>query len=372
MRVAGRRAIYQDGEYVSFPSAAWLDGDTLACFFRHAKDRQKEYGSVTHIDPTAKDVFVVSADGGASFPGAPRVVLDDEMSEQDPCATVLSDGRVLMSCFRWAFAPEGGGAAAWGEALFKRYGRTRRGAYDTFNIGFSVSISDDRGRTWRHGPVIRPEGYVPGSAVRGNIVEMPDGSLLMPFYGAKRIGCLASCGLVRSDDRGESWRFFSDAAYDSGKNFLEPSLHLAPSGRLTMLMRTQSDFLKPGADFEATYLNLHTAASGDGGRTFGPAAEVPGILGSNPFHVLRLSSGKALVSYGYRRAPFGIRARLCDGELETLASAPEIIVRDDAPNGDLGYTSAVELRDGAVLLVYYISGGDGVRRIEGATLRCEG
>ena len=58
-------------------------------------------------------------------------------------------------------------------------------------------------------------------------------------------------------------------------------------------------------------------------------------MGLKPFHALRLKSGKVLVTYGYRRKPFGIRARLCNGELSDLNEAPEMILRDDAPNGDL-------------------------------------
>jgi hypothetical protein len=37
------------------------------CAFRHAKERQKEYGRVTHVDPTAKEVYVLSEDGGKTF-----------------------------------------------------------------------------------------------------------------------------------------------------------------------------------------------------------------------------------------------------------------------------------------------------------------
>jgi hypothetical protein len=241
MKVLERKIIYRDGEYVSFPNLAWINRDTLACFFRHAKERQKEYGSYTHIDPTAKDVYVVSKDGGKTFSSDMHIVLDDDMSEQDPCVTVLRDGRIIMSCFRWQTVPEGKGAETWGKELFGKYGRNRKGLYDTFNIGFSVSISDDQGKTWRHFPVIHPEGYVPGSAVRGTSVELPNGELLMPFYGVKKIGDLASSGLVKSTDRGETWRFLSEMACDPDKNFLEPTLFRTRSGRLITLIRTQTD-----------------------------------------------------------------------------------------------------------------------------------
>lgn len=369
MELIERRTIYEDGEYVAFPNMAWLDDDTLACFFRHAKDRQKEYGRYTHIDPTAKDVYVTSPDGGRHFDAALNLVLDDGMSEQDPCVTVLRDGRVIVTYFRWQIVPEGGGPAKWGQALFGRYGRSIPGLYDTFNIGFSCGISDDHGKTWRHGEVIRPQGYVPGSAVRGNIVELPDGTLLLPFYGAREIGALASCGAMRSRDRGESWETCAAIAQHPEINFLEPTLFRTKKGRIFALMRTQSDYMAPGVNFEDTYLNLHIAVSDDDGNSFGPVREISSISGSNPFHVLQLRSGNTFVNYGYRLQPYGIRAKLCDGELDDLEAAPEFVVCDDAPNGDLGYTHSVQLKDDTILLAYYISGADGTRRIEGAWLR---
>ncbi len=109
------------------------------------------------------------------------------------------------------------------------------------------------------------------------------------------------------------------------KNYLETGLFLTDSGRLLGLFRTQSDFGKPGVDFEQTYLNLHMAASDDGGKTFGPVYEIENLWGSSPFHALRLKSGKVLVTYGWRKEPFGIRARLCNGELSDIAEAEEII-----------------------------------------------
>lgn len=367
MQVIERFDIYKDGEYVAFPNLAWIDEDTLACFFRHAWDRRKEYGTYTHIDATAKDVYVTSQDG-RHFKPAMHTVVDDDMSEQDPCVTVLADGRIIMTCFRWQIVPEGQGEGIWGKALFQRYGRTRKGAYDTFNIGFSCSISDDGGQSWKHYPVVQPEGYVT-SAVRGNITELPDGSLLMPFYGAKTIGALSSCGVVRSQDRGESWQLLGEMACEEGINFLEPNLYRTPSGRLIGLMRTQTDYMVPGVKFEDTYLNLHIAVSEDDGKTFGPVQEVSSVWGSNPVHVLALRSGKAFVNYGYRRAPFGIRAKLCNAELSDIESVPELVVCDDAPNGDLGYSHAVQLKDDTILLAYYISDPDGTRKIEGALIK---
>jgi len=367
MKILENRTIYRDGEYVAFPNLAILPDGRLMCAFRHAKERQKEYGRVTHIDPTAKCVYVISEDNGKSFSQELHVIADDEnYSNQDPIISVLSDGRIIATYFRWALVPAGEGPKTWGEDLFRRFGRTLFGQYDCFCDGITYKISDDCGKTWRQMPVISPEGYLKGAAVRGNIVELPDGSLLMPFYGPKNLNELNRAGLMKSDDRGESWYYYSEMAFDpmSGKHFLEPALFRTESGRLVGLHRTQSDYLKKGVDFEQTYLNLHLSVSEDNGKTFGPVLEADKVWSSNPFHALKLKSGKVLVTYGYRRKPYGIRARLCDGELSDINEAPEIILRDDAPNGDLGYTHAVQLPDGTIMVAYYISGGDGIRKID--------
>jgi len=372
MQIIENRTIYRDGEYVAFPNLAFLPDGRLMCAFRHAKERQKEYGHVTHVDPTAKDVFILSEDNGKTFSPQLHVILDDDMSEQDPCVNVLTNGRIIVTYFRWALVPIGQGAKTWGQELFNRFGRSLHGKYDCFSDGVSYSISDDCGKSWRHMPLISPEGWLKGSAVRGNLLELPDGALLLPFYGTKDYGELSRTGLMRSDDRGESWYYYSEMAFDSMrmKHFLEPGLYRTESGRIIGMYRTQTDFLKKGVDFEDTYLNLHMSVSIDNGKTFGSVFEADTLWGSSPFHALRLKSGSVLVTYGYRRAPFGVRARLCDRELSNINEVPELILRDDAPNGDLGYPHSIQLPDGTIMVSYYISGSDGIRKIE-ATLLLE-
>ena len=372
MKIYESKTIYRDEQYVAFPNLARLANGQIICAFRHALERQKEYGRVTHVDPTAKDVFIVSPDGGETFDPALHLILDDQMSEQDPCVNVLSDGRIIVTYFRWELVPLGQGEQTWGEE-FKRYGRSLHGKYDCYPNGVSYSISDDNGETWRHMPVLRMEGVPDGAGVRGNIVELPNGALLLPFYGALHLGELSRAGLVRSDDRGESWYFYSTMAFDPAceKNYLEPGLYRTDSGRLIGLYRTQTDFYKEGVDFDDTYLNLHISVSEDDGRTFAPVEEIPGLWGSSPFHALRLRSGNVLLTYGYRRPPYGVRARLCNGELTDIAQAEELILRDDGANGDVGYPNAIQLDSGDILVSYYISGQDGIRTIDVTRLREE-
>ncbi len=371
MKVLYSKTIYRDGEYCTFPNLAKLKNGQVICAFRHARERQAEYGRVTHIDPTARDVFITSPDGGRTFDPTLHTIVDDEMSDQDPCVNVLSDGRVIVTYFRWDLCPAGKGPEKWGEANFRSFGRTLWDKYDCYTDGASYSISDDNGATWRHYPTLKMEGLPESGGVRGNIVELPSGELLMPFYGSLRAGELSRCGLIRSGDRGETWQYLCDMAYDPQgvKTFLEPGLYRTPKGKLVGLFRTQTDYRLPGVRFDDTYLNLHIAVSTDDGRTFGPVEEIPGLWGSSPFHALRLADGRVLLTYGYRRKPFGIRARVCDAELERIADSEELILRDDGLNGDLGYPNSVLLDDGTALVAYYISGPDGIRTIDVTALQ---
>ncbi|MEX0325152.1 MAG: hypothetical protein AB3N33_03590, partial [Puniceicoccaceae bacterium] len=61
---------------------------------------------------------------------------------------------------------------------------------------------------------------------------------------------------------------------------------------------------------------------------------------------------RILCSYGHRRPPFGQRAAISEDGI-TWRKEDEFILRDDAPNKDLGYTVSIELEPGRILTVYY-------------------
>lgn len=357
--------------YASFPNMARLKDGTIICAFRHAKDRQLLFGRVTHIDPSAKDVYLLSKDGGKSFQKRTHTIINDKYSDQDPCVNVLQDGRIIVTYFRWELCAAGRGKKKWGEDQFEAYGRTLWHNYDCFPGGVAFSISDDNGISWTHFPRLHVKGMSETGGIRGNLVELPNGDLLLPFYGSNSISELDRSGLIVSRDRGESWEYLSTMAFDPEckKNYLEPNIYRTASGKIVGLFRTQTNFRLPDVDFESTYLNLHISVSLDDGKTFGPVQEIPNLWGSSPFHALRLSDGRVLLSYGYRREPFGIRARICDPELEHIEDGEELILTEGAPNGDLGYPHAIQLDDGTVLVSYYICDKNGVRQIEAAVLQ---
>jgi sialidase-1 len=58
-----------------------------------------------------------------------------------------------------------------------------------------------------------------------------------------------------------------------------------------------------------------------------------------------------LMTYGYRREPFGNQARVSDDAGRTWSDP--ITISGDGAGGDLGYPSTVQLPDGSLITVWY-------------------
>jgi sialidase-1 len=155
-----------------------------------------------------------------------------------------------------------------------------------------------------------------------------------------------------STDRGVTWQYSCPIASDPKIEFNETSMYETPKGDLVAFVRT--------ANF-----NDHTviARSADGGKSFARWQDA-GFQG-HPHHALRLPDNRVWLVYGYRHAPYGIRARVLNAECTDFPAAPEIVLRDDGGNGDLGYPWSATLPGGKVLSVYYFNRGDGTRSIAG-------
>lgn len=94
--------------------------------------------------------------------------------------------------------------------------------------------------------------------------------------------------------------------------------------------------------------------SPDNGKTWTQSAEPPVKMASNPPSMVRLPDSRIVLTYGYRYKPFGIRARVSADEGRTWS--PEIVLRDDALTGDLGYPRSYARPDGKVVTIYYYNG----------------
>jgi hypothetical protein len=214
-----------------------------------------------------------------------------------------------------------------------------------------VRLSSDGGESWE-API-----KVPVTAPHGPI-RLSDGGLL--YLGKSFLTDTAGHRQGRGDilaaksvDEGQTWQQLGSVPLFDGTgegNYHEPHCVELDGGRLLGLIRVQNHDGAPNLDdLGLVSFSIMQTESADGGRTWTQAKPLP-FHGSPP-HVMRHSSGTLVCVYGYRLEPYGERAMLSNDGGETWTY--HYVLRDDGPDGDLGYPASVELDDGSMLTIYY-------------------
>lgn len=354
--------IYQDKTYYStFPSVVLRKDGELLCAFRRAPDRRALWGATgyTHTDPNSYLVLVRSKDGGQTWTKMPELIYADTLGgSQDPCMVQLADGSIVCTSYGWALVPT--------EGLDKLADTPKHGAFCF--LGGYILRSDDGAKSWK-GPFIPIP--LPGDTTkdvlgrpcpsfnRGAMCQGKDGRLYWAVAGKDQGGAkVTSVHLLISSDRAETWTYSCPIAVDEKVTFNETSVIQTKKGDFVAFLRTD------GFDGKLAY-----ARSTDGGKSFQPWQD-GGFFG-HPFHATHLKDGRVLLVYGYRKAPFGIRAKILNAECTDITTAPEFVLREDGGSGDIGYPWCVQLPDGKVLVAYYFNLQDGTRHIAGSLLEVE-
>ena len=352
--------IYEDAKFYSaFPSVVRRpDGELLVAFRRAPARIALGEGRESHVDPNSYLVLVRSRDAGLTWTKQPELIYAHALGgSQDPCLLQLRDGTLLCASYGWARLEA--------EAVTKLKQPFLQNRPGFIFLGGYLVRSTDGAHTWQ-GPVfpprIEPElnhdpygGIVPAYN-RGALCEGRDGRIFWVVAATDSVTPRKnSTHLLVSDDKGSTWRYSAPVAVDAKVTFSETSVYETPRGDLVAFLRT--------ANF-----NDHAciARSTDGGKTFQPWQDM-GWKG-HPLQATRLADQRVLLVYGYRHAPFGIRARVLNAECTDFATAPEIILRDDGGTTDIGYPWAVALDAKRVLVTYYFNVAHGPRHIAGTLL----
>ena len=244
-----------------------------------------------------------------------------------------------------------------------------------------VQRSTDSGRSWD-----RKEwditGFVGTAFSRSTVLS--DGTILVPVYGSGPDGH-TWVYVWRGTDGGDKWRLVP-----IGHPGDESALVEVVPGRVLCLSRTEGFLIQRWSE--------------DFGQTWSAGLNTNVWTPVSPPHLIKLKDGRILLSHGYRTNPMGIHAVLSDDGGESWNVEQTVILRDDGgylselwdvnvekiyqrasennefftqkadsvqvagrsdprARADVGYPHSVQLSDGRILTVYYITGEDRVTYI---------
>jgi sialidase-1 len=286
-------------------------------------------GRELHVCPFGRVELIRSRDGGRTW-SWPETVLDTPIDDRDAGVMETPAGSLMVSTFTsLAYEASLAKHANWQAVQLRTSPEQRRALLDCWLLR-----STDGGMTWS-APL-----RVPVNAPHGP-VALASGRLL--YAGKQLWEAGTKVGVAESTDDGRSWRWLSDIPLRAGDRTADyHELHAveAADGRIVVHIRNHSA-TNAGETLQCE--------SRDGGKSWTTPHPI-GVWGL-PSHLLRLRDGRLLMSYGYRRAPFGNQARVSRDHGATWSEP--VTISADGASGDLGYPSTVELPDGALLTVWY-------------------
>ncbi|WP_219906771.1 sialidase family protein [Enhygromyxa salina] len=302
-------------------------------------------GRQSHAGPFGRVELIRSYDDGATWTW-PRTILDSPIDDRDAGITETAQGTLLATTFtsvafelyyHRAIAAAATDNPTMPKAQLARWQavwrRLPEGQHANL-LGCWMLRSEDGGLNWS------PAQRVPANSPHGP-VNLSDGRLLYAGVGLwtdERI-----VGVWTSADDGRSWDLQARLPVrpgDVSAEYHEPHAVEASDGRWVVQIRNHNS---------ANERETLQTQSTDGGRTWTTPRPI-GVWGL-PSHLLRLSDGRLLMTYGHRQKPLGNQARLSEDHGATW-SAP-MIIQGDAASEDLGYPSTAELSPGRFVTVWY-------------------
>lgn len=302
-------------------------------------------GREKHVCPFGRVEWMRSKDNGLTW-SWPRVLYDGPIDDRDAGVLETKDGSILVTTFtslayepilRRAQEAQAGQPGAFSDpqlllewqAVHQRLTTEQRQT----ELGCYMLRSTDGGITWSS------RYRVPCNSPHGP-VNLDDGRLL---YAGKALWDDGRVGFWESSDDGISWRELSPLPKRTGDRFEDyHELHAvqAADGRIICHIRNHNAL---------NQRETLQSESTDGGKSWSIPHPI-GVWGL-PSHLLRMKSGRLVMTYGYRRPPFGNLFRVSDDHGANWSEP--IPLTQDGKSGDLGYPSTVECDDGTMVTAWY-------------------
>lgn len=297
-----------------------------------------------HVCPFGKMVIAYSEDEGKTYT-RPAPVIDTVLDDRDGGVVPFGENGVIVTSFNNLTDFQ----RQYAESAYDRgYLDSVTKEEESKDLGVTFRISQDCGVTF--GPIYKS----PVTSPHGPVV-LQDGSLLWVgrvFSPAdaqqKGVDCIQA-HRIHLDGTTEYVGQIENIDIDGREPLsCEPHAIVLEDGRILVHIRVQMlDFItQPDGIF-----TVYQAESTDNGRTWSKPIPILPPKGGSPAHLFRHSSGMLISTYGYRLAPYGVKAMFSRDGGETWDTGYDIYVNHVGP--DLGYPSTVELSDGSLLTVFY-------------------
>jgi BNR repeat protein len=326
----------EDGRFGGWPAnhGIWNWGDEIVVGFRSAHFKVMPAGHARDPERPQDEWQARSLDGGKTWTvEKPRELLRPE-----------NGGRAPVDC------PGGVDFSEPGFALMFR----ASGDIPPSRFYYST----DRCHAWK-GPYNLPLFGQPRIMARTDYLVDSKNQLSVFLTAAKRNGKEGHVFMARTADGAKTWNFVSWIGPEpDGFSIMPSSIRLSKTRILTTLRRKEG----PEHWIDAWI----TDDNGASWRFLNRPAPTTGGSVGNPPSLLILKDGRLALLYGYRSAPYGIRARLSGDK--GLSWSPEIVLRNDGGCWDLGYPRSVQRPDGKIVTAYYYNDHPNRERYIAATL----
>jgi hypothetical protein len=204
-----------------------------------------------------------------------------------------------------------------------------------------IYYSTNKGHDWP-GPFLFPNLGTPGIAARTDyLVNGPhDCQVFLTCAKANNEEGRVLC--ARTKDGGQSWQLQSYIGPEpEGYSIMPSTVRLTERELITTIRRR---------DDPKSWIDAYRSRDNGDTWEFLPRP-VPDCGEGNPSSLIRLKDGRLCLSYGFRAAPFSMRARLSSDQGRSWSE--DVILRGNGGGRDLGYPRSVQRPDGNVVTIYY-------------------
>lgn len=287
---------------------------------------------VEHVCPFGKAVVCYSTDNGKTYT-LPAPVIDTPLDDRDTGICTFGESGVIVTSFNNTAEMQRG--YNQDDKYVQSYIDTITKDDEKKYLGSLFRVSHDCGRTFGEifrSPVTSPHGPK----------ELSDGTIMWAGNNYEHVR--DGIEIVTLNPESGETQLVGKITIDDDSVFLnEPNLIELPNSRLICHMRAEDD--------NETIFTVYQSVSQDRGKTWSEPEMLLDKTGGAPPHLILLSSGELISTYGRRKQPYGIMAMVSlDGGKSWIK---DLRLFETDGSDDIGYPSTIELDDGTLLTVFY-------------------